>query len=539
MVLVHLAECAAFLAGTLNDSLLNPFWQGLPGWLALFAIALFFGNIPAKCILTLLLVLQTAEAAVAIFLALVFALPLCADAFGVLAVSSREEIREFCRIFVSPVCVISVLLFIGAITALLTLLWKSTLEKSRYLYILAVLLLVPQVVNTVRYTLRKDYKKIYKANSVGRLVQSFRQYTEGTRHLEKMTKAPELPQNIKAAHSEKMTFVWVLGESATRFHHSVYGYPRNTSPELSKRRSELLVFDNVISGYAHTCQSCEYMFSTQEYTNKKDFRFTLIDVFRQAGFKVTLLSNQYRWGRFDSPISFMTAHAHERFYLQEVKAGAYDDMLYPELCRVLEAGDQPKLIILHLIGSHSTYESRFPASAKVFNKDNRIKNIPYRVNKLQAIDDYDNSILFTDKLLGKVCEALSKRKEPAFMLYCSDHGDSPEEMKRKPRSGASTTEEHYEIPFVAYGNAAYRSKFSDLWTAAAKNVNRAFMTDWLMYPMFAAAGISFDQFPDNKNLFSANYVPPAKRFLGNTGKQYKYRKNPYLQAASVKKAPRK
>ena len=146
------------------------------------------------------------------------------------------------------------------------------------------------------------------------------------------------------------------------------------------------------------------------------------------------------------------------------------------------------------------------------------------------MDEYDNSILFTDKLLGKLCNALSQREEPAFMLYVSDHGDFPEQSKRTPRSGASKNPEHYEIPFVWYANKQYRNNFAKVWTTAEKNINRVFRTDWLMYPLYSAAGITFDGFPAHKDLFSESYVPPAKIFLGDSSCLYMYRKNPYLNS---------
>lgn len=532
LVLIHFSECVAYFIGKLNGSLFNPFLQGVWSWLAIFGLALLCGNIAFKCILTVIIVVQALIAACSSFFSVVFSLRLRADAFAVLAVSSPEEIKDFYQVFISPLTLIMVACFLGVIIYTIIFLWKSSLKKSRYLYILAVLLLLPQGINTLRFCLNGKYENIYKRNSIAPLIKSFIEYRKSDERLKKMAENPELPKNISTNNQENITCVLVIGESANRFHHSIYGYPRNTSPELSKRRNEMLIFDNVVSGYAHTCQSCSYMFTTQEVNKKNDFRHSFIDVFKAAGFKIILLSNQYRWGEFDSPISFMTAHAHERNFLQEIRAGSHDDALYPLFCRAIDSNDQRKLIILHLLGSHHNYAKRYPAEEGVFNADNRIKNIPYRVDKEHYIDDYDNSILFTDKLLGKLCTALSQRNEPAFMLYVSDHGEFPEQVKSTPRSGASTHLEHYEIPFVLYANKQYRNQFAALWTDAGQNTNRLFMTDWLMYPLYSAAGITFDDFPENKNLFSDSYEPPAKIFLGDSSRQYIHRENPYLNSNS-------
>mgnify|MGYP003631004296 FL=1 len=43
------------------------------------------------------------------------------------------------------------------------------------------------------------------------------------------------------------THVFIIGESATRNHMGIYGYKRNTTPNLSKISNEIVVLDNVIS----------------------------------------------------------------------------------------------------------------------------------------------------------------------------------------------------------------------------------------------------------------------------------------------------
>ena len=533
LVLIHFAECLAWFIGKVNGTLFNPFLQGLWSWVALFGLALLCGNIAFKLFLTFIIVIQALEAACSSFLSIVFSLRLRADAFAVLAVSSPEEVKEFYQMFIGPLNCVMAACFIGIIICILIFLWKSTLKKSLYMYILAILMFLPQGINTLRYCLQERYDKIYERNSICDLIAQFIDYKNNSKHLTKMAENPVLPKNISTKKQENITCVLVIGESATRFHHSIYGYPRNTSPELSKRRNEMLIFNNAVSAYSNTVQSCSYMFTTQEVNNKSDFRYSFIDIFKAAGYKIVLLSNQYRWGEFDSPISLMTAHAHERHFLQEIKAGSYDDALYPLFCRAIESSDQRKLIILHLHGSHADYSNRYPASEGIFNADNRINNIPYHVDKKRVIDEYDNSILFTDKLLGKLCTTLSRRNEPAFMLYIADHGEFPEQASSNPRSGASKNLEYYEIPFVLYGNKQYRNKFAELWTAAGKNTDRAFRSDWLMYPLYSAAGITYEDFPENKNLFSSSYEPPEKIFLGDSSCLYTYRKNPYLDTNTV------
>ena len=51
---------------------------------------------------------------------------------------------------------------------------------------------------------------------------------------------------------QPQTHIFIIGESATRNHMSIYGYPRNTTPVLDSLRDELAVFTNVISSHVQT-----------------------------------------------------------------------------------------------------------------------------------------------------------------------------------------------------------------------------------------------------------------------------------------------
>lgn len=53
----------------------------------------------------------------------------------------------------------------------------------------------------------------------------------------------------------------VIGESASRKHHSIYGYYLPTTPFLEKKKNEIIVFNDVTSTYSTTSESMK-MFMT-------------------------------------------------------------------------------------------------------------------------------------------------------------------------------------------------------------------------------------------------------------------------------------
>ena len=524
-VLLHLIECLSHCRAGISNSWGNPFIQGLWGYLALFGLCLLAGGLPAKILLTVVLALQTAVGFLAIFLSAVFALTLDADAFVVLSASSHQEVREFISRFYTWKLAVWTAVTVAVFAAVLWSVWISKLKRQWPLYALCGILIAPQLINTIRFTIKGDYVDIYKNNPLFSLIADFTKFNARMAKLAAMERDPQPPPNIRyLGADDHLLAVVVIGESATRFHHSVYGYPRPTNPELGAK--EIYPFTDVISGYAHTVQAMCYMLSTADVEHQEDFRYAMFDVFKGAGFDIRLYSNQARWDKYSSPTTMLTAHADTRYYQQEHFANSFDDQLVKEFERQPPKYDRPTLAVFHLIGSHTGFEKRTPEDRKVFSAADRPVS-PYKIDDWNDVDEYDNSIRFTDHMLGELVRIVDRHPGPAFLLYCSDHGEFPESAQSRPRSGASKDPEYYEIPFVFYANAAYREKYPEVMAAIRRNLDQPFVTDHFMYPVFTAARITFDGFPHRNDLFSPDFVPRTNRRLGNSDVIYRSRKNPY------------
>ena len=524
--LLHFAECLSRYLTGVSGSCGNPFIQGIWGYLALFGLCLLAGGVPAKILLTLLLGVQSAEAFSSAFLSAVFALPLESDAFAVLSASSPQEAREFLSRFWTWKLALWALITAAAFAAALWSVWSSKLKRAWPLYALCGILILPQLINTVRFTAKGDYEDIYDNNPMVALFANLGRFSARMNKLRAMEKDPQLPPHIRRlGGNEKMLAVVVIGESATRFHHSLYGDPRPTNPALGAKK-EIYPFTDAISGYAHTVQSVSYMLSTEDIEHPEDYRYTMFDVFRKAGFGIRLYSNQSRWGKYSSPASLLMSHADGRYFQQELFANSFDDLLVDEFLRRPPEHDRPALAVFHLIGSHNGFDSRSPKEHKVFSAADR-PDSPYKIDDWVEVDEYDNSIRFTDHVLGRIAGIVDEHPGPAFMIYCPDHGEFPERTLTHPRSGASKDPEYYEIPFVFYANAAYREKYPEVMEAIRKNLDKPFITDHFMYPVFTAARITFDGFPHRNDLFSPDFAPRTTRHLGASSILYRSRRNPY------------
>ncbi len=517
-------EALGLYYATNNSTLVNPFIQRIWGWLFLYGLLLLPGGRVAKILTILLFIIQSVLVAVSVFLLFKFTLPLSGDIILIIAESSPGEAKEFFAKFFSIglLCAVTAFALLTVLGIILTK--KAALKRCAMLYITAIVLMLPQIINTIRFSASGDYEDIYIRNSLANFFARIHAtWTENT-GLQVMKKSPQLPANIRMKAGDKNPLVvLVIGESATRFHHSLYGYFRPTTPRLDQYRSELLAFSDVLSSSASTIRSLRYLLTTEEKEHPGDFRYSLFDVFKAAGFRVFFCSNQSRWGKYDTPIALMTAHADRKIYLQEEHPFAYDDRLSQYVPVLAESTDAPTLIVLHLYGSHTSYDQRYPSPAKFF-KDNQIYPVLYKTDSPEEVDDYDNSIRFTDAMLGKMLDYIKQSGRPAAFIYLSDHGDCPELIKQSPRSAASKLPDIYEIPFIFYANPEYLRTYPDFIKQASANLSKPYQTDHATYAIISAAQITFDNFPCEKDIFSSRFIPREKRFLGESNSEYRTRK---------------
>jgi glucan phosphoethanolaminetransferase (alkaline phosphatase superfamily) len=202
--------------------------------------------------------------------------------------------------------------------------------------------------------------------------------------------------------------VVVIGESATTDHMSVFGYGKPTTPFAA--RSGAHAFD-ALSPSNQTRMSLAMMLTRAAPGSYEDFfrSHSLVSELRACGFGTIWVSNQGRHGSADSLASSIAAEADERLFLnegtwREVRLdGAILDVLASR--RVAERRRQATFV--HLIGSHSRYEERFPRGFGMGGPQD-------------TVSQYDNSILYTDHVLSRLYEQF--KGDATLFVYASDHG---------------------------------------------------------------------------------------------------------------------
>lgn len=224
--------------------------------------------------------------------------------------------------------------------------------------------------------------------------------------------------------------VLVVGETARAMNFTLNGYERETNPEL--RKLGVINFPEVASCGTSTAVSLPCMFSMfprAEYTERRGREYeNLVDVLNRAGVRVI-------WRDNDSGGSKNVADrvGEERLYDAFVEGmcnegGCHDSILLKDIDERLAEAEPGRdiLVVLHQKGSHGpSYYLRYPPEFMKFTPECRSSDLR-QCTREEIVNAYDNSILYTDFILGNVAEKLREYggRYDVAMLYVSDHGES-------------------------------------------------------------------------------------------------------------------
>lgn len=378
----------------------------------------------------------------------------------------------------------------------------------RALITIAVLLLFP-FVSSFRNGERNFFKTLFSSHPVHYICNQIgyfnRNMKEFISEMRDRTPLDRVRLN-EGFEGEGPVGVFVVGESAIRSHHSIYGYHRNTTPNLMARKDSIILFDDAICVLPVTITALKYWLTDMTLADRH-VKWTLFDVLKKAGYKVDIATNQNKSGWADSPIQmiFKTAdsvtYIHEENYsdLEEDKdARIYDEALIaPFDAWINKTGSvsTPQMMVLHLFGSHEPYASRYPKDfAEHFLSDAAFT---------QRVNEYDSSILYTDMVLGKLLERLEKIDRPVFLVYISDHGsvcESPD--LRNPQSRDNSA---YEVPFFIWTNSRYREAMPDTVLRMQKRRSVPLQADRAHFGLLEMMGVSFSDDVETENFLSDRF----------------------------------
>ncbi|MBD3768482.1 MAG: phosphoethanolamine transferase, partial [Gammaproteobacteria bacterium] len=260
-------------------------------------------------------------------------------------------------------------------------------------------------------------------------------------------------------------------------------YSRPTTPALQAHQAEYLRFDNVVSAFAQTSPSLRVALTEANVHNQAGYEtsISLLEAAKKAGFKTFWISNQQPSRIPTTPIAANADSAHFISHdFKGVENHRYDGYLLPSVEKALADPAAHKVIFVHLMGSHLQYRNRYPEAFAVFKGKEGVKAYTDEVSssELQYINEYDNSVLYTDFILGKLMGLLSQQKQIAALSFFADHGEEVfDSTDFKGHGPDSVTKNMVEIPFLLWRNAAYQQAFVQTERVLQNRLQAPFMLD--------------------------------------------------------------
>lgn len=338
---------------------------------------------------------------------------------------------------------------------------------------------------------------------------------------------------VQSCTFDAKNIVLIIGESMGPHHSQQYGYFMNTTPrQVALEKSGLLVpFNDVVAPWNLTSFVFKNIFSMHVVGQKGVWcDYPLFpQLFRKAGYHVSFITNQFlpqaKEAVYDFSGGFFLNHkelSESMFDTRNTCLHTFDDGLLADYDNKLKAENKENnLIIFHLIGSHVSYNRRYPKSRKHFRAaDYEQKRPELTKQRRYMLAHYDNAILYNDSIVDQIVKRFAN--EEAVVIYMPDHGEECFEGNRGIICRNHSAEIDYDlaryefaVPFWIYCSPKYIEKHPKVFEQIKAVRHKRFMTDALPHLLLHLGGIKAKDYRSEYDILSPQYNEKRPRILKN------------------------
>ncbi len=382
-----------------------------------------------------------------------------------------------------------------------------------------------------RIMIRNTYRTFYPfrlGDAIGLIrseMTNMERYKEDTKNFKFNAKRTD------SADTSRHIYILILGEASRYDHWAINGYPRNTSPEIEKLKN-FATFHNVASGGTMTIFSVPQLISranAANYDRHKEEK-SVLAAFKEAGYYSAWISNQSQYGLTgnigmhfnDGDTAMYCGHGENEANF----TGTYDDAVIPGIKQVINSHPKKDIfLIIHLIGSHWRYVLRYPPEFQKFTPtSDRNHSLMTRPPKNEIINEYDNSILYTDHVLGEIAGIIRSSGASGSFLFVSDHGENLNDND----DGLYFHSYHpnfvtAKVPLFVWTDDVYAQKYPYKLENLQNNSNKKVSSsESVFYTMINIGNLSINGYDSTKSLSGNSYQPGKRVVLGENGTLYDF-----------------
>ena len=289
-----------------------------------------------------------------------------------------------------------------------------------------------------------------------------------------------LPKKLTKADANSPDVIIVLGESSTCKNWHLYGYPRPTTPRMDELSAsgKLITYMDVVGTQPATVAALSLLLTDVSFNDLATGNWTLARVYQEAGFRCTLISQQYSIDDTTSTLFKIFNGCEKRISVQDYYGeSVFDEKTIPLLEKVLNSSDdRPNLVFVHLAGMHYPVQNVIPPGETYFT--DAIGDIAkLDANKRDRINRYDNAIRYEDKVLNGLIDMLARRKQATAFFFISDHGESP----RADNWRDFHDEDVYSVPAIFWFSDEYCKEFPGKVEAFKRAASKPIQQDEMTY----------------------------------------------------------
>lgn len=318
---------------------------------------------------------------------------------------------------------------------------------------------------------------------------------------------------------QREIYVLVVGEASRAMNWSLWGYDRETNPLLSVTPG-LVTYKDAITQANATHKSVPLILSDAAAENYDVIyhQKSIIDAFKEAGFKTIFLSNQTPNRTFTD---YFAAEADYHVNIRPASTGGiyttnnYDDHMIPLLRHYIDSLPDNLFIVLHTYGSHFNYKERYPKEFAHFTPDDATE-VEVK-NRDQLINAYDNSIRYTDYFLHHLIATLDSTGAYTALYYSPDHGEDLLDDDRKRFLHASPHPTYYQlhIPLFLWFSETYRNARPQQYETAIANQSKPVSTNVAFHTLLDIASIQTPYLNPGRSLINPEFKTERRMYLND------------------------
>ena len=353
-------------------------------------------------------------------------------------------------------------------------------------------------------------------------------------------------QSIYASHSHKTApnrisnVVFIIGESLQRNFMSLYGYYLPTTPNLQalEQSGNLIAFSDVVSPGAKTNDVLKYVLNFGNYESEKqrpwNANLDIVNLARLANYETFWISNQERYGQWavaSGASAQMTDHSDFTNQIPVYKyAYSLDEVMLPSIknfksgvkrsplarkdessaAEVNGTQKKDKFFILHLMGSHPSYEFRYPKSFAKFSAAD-ISREPLDEGQKKELAHYLNTVAYNDFIVSEIYKIFAS--DNTLIVYFSDHAQSLYQYRGKLIHGG-INRFTLEIPLIFMASDKFKEQNADLWARIAAAKNRPFLNDDLIHAIAEILEMTdLPEFDPARSVINADFNASRPRII--------------------------